>query len=517
MTTTRLAVVLALVAAPGLALLLSLHAVRTYDLGFILKTGELIARQGILTTDPFSFTRAGAPWYYEQPLGALGFYFIWRAVGLTGLIVVKAITIAAAFALAVTAAWTAASREKTGDASNDSSRSRYGAVVAAVAGMLAVSISAPRFFEQPFVFSFVLLAFTVWVLERHNRHPRWSTLAALVPVFVLWPLVHPGYFYGLALVGCYAAAAIISSWVTRDGRAARWIAVYSQQGAIQLATIAGLCGVVAFASLVFFHPQGMQCLARVWSVFAGDFYRQNYDEMRPLYATYGINLPTMALWGGPPLLWLSARRPIVPAHLFAYLVFVTNGLQVGRLVTETSLVLTPIWAASCASAVGALYERGNIRTLAKKLTPSRAAWMVVVLAFFTAMNYVRVGFGRDLSWAGDRYPRACYDWIARSHLPPRMFNDMLFGGSFIFRFYPERRVFVDGRTVYDEDFLTGVYRPIEMAAPGWRDIVAKLDIRWFLLSPYRSAHLHDVLQSSPEWQRVYADQSCVIYAGSAGQ
>src|ERR1019366_716606 len=75
----------------------------------------------------------------------------------------------------------------------------YLAVAAAMAaGMIARTAAADR----PYLVTYVLMALTLWILER--RQPLW----VLPPLFVFWANAHGGYFMGWVLLGGYCGEAL---------------------------------------------------------------------------------------------------------------------------------------------------------------------------------------------------------------------------------------------------------------------------------------------------------------------
>jgi hypothetical protein len=326
---------------------------------------------------------------------------------------------------------------------------------------------------------------------------------------------------GLALFGCYGVGALLELSLARRDRARRLAGPLGGRATGHLVGAGAAAGAGALLSLAMIHPAGLGVPARVWEIFASDFYRLTYQEMASLSVAYGVNAPVVLLWGAPPVIWLALRRRLVLAHVVTWLVFVVTGLQVGRMLAESSIVLAPIWALAVTDAWTALNESGAVARLRSLLTPTRLASGIILLTVLAGANFVRNGWARGLGWLDYNYPRSCYAWIEEQHLPPRMFNDMFFGGSFIFHFYPRRRVFIDGRTVYPEAFFRGIYEPVKLAAPGWQEIVDRAGIDWFLLAKMRFARLHSALQRSPRWQLAHVDGTCVVYtrarADSAGE
>ena len=66
------------------------------------------------------------------------------------------------------------------------------------AGVIARSAATDR----PFLITYLLMAITLWILER--RRPLW----VLPPLFAFWANAHGGYFMGWVLLGAYCGEAL---------------------------------------------------------------------------------------------------------------------------------------------------------------------------------------------------------------------------------------------------------------------------------------------------------------------
>ncbi len=474
--------------APLLAFVLSLRPVENFDLGFILRIGELVQRQGIPVTDPFSFPGEGQRWVVEQWLGPLAFWLVYAKAGLTGLLLFKALIVAATFALVFLAA-----REACGDG-----------VLAALAALLGAAAGAVRFNAQPFVFSFLGTAFVSLTLHRLRARRSWRLLFSLLPVFALWPHVHPGYLTGLTALGAFTAGALLESLFGRSPER------FKLREAVQLCLFTTACAAAAALSLALFHPLGLGPLLRVLDIFSSDLNRQAISEYAPLWRSYQIDAPMLILALLPPLSWALTFRKVSLPLAVLHLLFVFSAARVGRLVTDAAILLAPIWAYSMLLALQAI--SGSLARLARRATPGRLAALPVLICLAAAagpLSHV------ELDWPEAYYPRSCYGWIETHALPPRQFNDLWFGGSFILHFAPGRKTFIDGRSFYSDRFFRDDYLPIRNAAPGWQKVAERWDIEWFLLRPDRFHSLHEALRKDPHYQLVHSEDQCTIYATRA--
>ncbi len=88
-----------------------------------------------------------------------------------------------------------------------------------------------------------------------------------------------------------------------------------------------------------------------------------------------------------------------------------------------------------------------------------------------------------------------------------MFNDYGFGGYLV---WSGRKVFIDGRgEVYERGGVLSDYLHITMLEPGALTVLRNYGIQSCLLD--RNAPLATVLAALPDWQRVYADMTAVVF------
>jgi hypothetical protein len=98
-----------------------------------------------------------------------------------------------------------------------------------------------------------------------------------------------------------------------------------------------------------------------------------------------------------------------------------------------------------------------------------------------------------------------------------MFNEYGFGGYLIWRLYPDKRVFIDGRLL--EPDVYNEYKIVISTKKGqsqsWEDIIKKYDISCFIMSPL-SYHgqiypIVEKLFDSDEWVLIYCDPLSLIF------
>jgi hypothetical protein len=169
------------IALPVLASLLA--SLSMVDLAYHLRAGgELLDTGRIPTTDTWTFTVAGEPWFNQQWGAQAILAAVYRAGGWTGLVLLRA-ALAGLFTGLV---YLACRRHGL-----DERR-------AAWLALAAFALSAVAMALRPQLFGMVLFALTLVLVVERRRHPRLSWLVPLV--VLLWANLHGSFFLGPGVV-----------------------------------------------------------------------------------------------------------------------------------------------------------------------------------------------------------------------------------------------------------------------------------------------------------------------------
>jgi hypothetical protein len=485
-----LALVLAAAAA---AVALSVFPVHNDDLGFHVATGRFVRATGTVPDhNPFTYAADGATWVQHQWIPAVFLSWVVDAGGAPAVVFVKAALVALAFA----ALGLGLRRLRT--------------PAGAAALLLAVTLAAAanRFYERPYLFS--LLALTVvtaallaWRADGCRRSPLpWVAAATTVAAVHL----HAGGLDGLLVWGALAAGVLVERWLpARDVPPAP---------AGRVLVFAAGTALAVVASLALLAPAGLRVLTLPFSFATNAYWNQHLVEFRPLPLSARFVLGWLAVAVAAAAAVLAVLRRRVPELLLA-LGFGWLGLTHLRMVWPMAVAAT--------LALGALLGAAPWRA---RLTrgPVTAALGAVALA---VLVWGAVEQGR-------RFPlwRLGADGIDHRHhplallerardLPPEaLVSDGLAGTWLWWNFRgPEtegglppaaerRRVLVHNcLECYREETYIDVYQAIRYAAPGWREKVAALGVRTFLLK-YTSPGERRFQQGRPNLrQELFADDA----------
>jgi hypothetical protein len=277
---------------PGLASLLA--GVSTVDLAWQLRAGEaILSGDGIPRVDTYTFTVAGQSWLDQQWGAQAVLALTYRLAGWTGLVLLRALLISAAWACLVLAIRLTAPRLP----------------VRTVAGLAlsAFVVSAPALALRPQLFGVLLLCGTLALLAGRRVEPR---LPFAIPLIAAaWANVHGSFLFAPILVGL----AWLDDLVTAPDQARR-------MRLIVLAT--------ALATLV--NPFGPWVIAYVVGLSANRELSARVSEWQPPSIAdptgllFFISLAAVALA-------LAARRRLPPAPVaLTLLVFAGLGLATAR-------------------------------------------------------------------------------------------------------------------------------------------------------------------------------------------
>jgi hypothetical protein len=169
------------VALPVLAALLV--PMPSVDLAYHLRAGaDILSLRGIPATDTWTYTVRGVAWLDQQWLAQAVLAGVFQFAGWTGLAVLRAALVGAAF-------WFARSTLRA----NGCARRP-----ATVLTLLSFVVAAPALALRPQLFAIVLFAATMWILAKRREHPRrlW-----LIPVIAIaWANVHGSFPFLVVLV-----------------------------------------------------------------------------------------------------------------------------------------------------------------------------------------------------------------------------------------------------------------------------------------------------------------------------
>lgn len=459
--------------------MLAVHQAATLDpdLWWHLQTGkDIVAGRSIPHVDPYSFTKAGAPWVAHEWLSQLLMFTVYRLSGLGGLVFI--------FSVAITIAFLIPFRQSAGRP-----------YVAGLAVLLGALSATPLFGIRPQMITLLLASIYIAIMRRFTRSGESRVLSWLPPLMILWVNLHAGFALGLGLIGLFFVTVILD----RNWKLLR-----------PLVLIGLACAVVVPLNpngfRIFLYPletltsPSMAALIDEWS--SPDFHQPMFLPLAAfLFTTFAV-------------LALAPRRPRA-GELFLLLATAFGALRSARHVPVLALVAAPILAEH-------LFDlrkvRGWDRALERETPRTIGSVVLSLLLLTTPLGLAAVQLwhfvSRQESYVLLRNPVAAVDFIQTQHLSGPIYNRYGWGGYLIFRLYPEYRVYVDGRAdVYGDDFLFEMVNTYD-GRSGWREPLDRYGVRTVLISP--DVPLASLLRIDKDWRKVYEDGQAVIFTKVQG-
>jgi tetratricopeptide (TPR) repeat protein len=553
--------------AAGVVLLVffaSAHTISQANLWSHLQTGRLIAKQGPVTTDPFSYTMTGRrwvniPWLFQVSHALL--YDAARRVNLGN---------PEQLAAGVLVGVTAFARALTALVLLRLSRRGPGLWWVAVCTLLALgAVFAPMPGARaglapilggvarpadvgPETWGILFLAIELLVFDRAYNRGRPRALIGLVPLFLLWANVDDSFLFGLilaavrlgvGLTGRGPAAATRREAGDGEGRVTPGLALGVLGGvlvacclnpslvAIFPAAASRFLGLFRPASEVLTSDQISYFGPRSWSYFN----RLHGGEASGAYRLY-IAFYLVVVGSGLASFFLNRRR--FSAGRFA--VYAVAAVLWGALA-----VLAPEFAVVWAAAValnGVEWYRDTYGT-AGHLGGGWTAWSVggraVTLLAITAMlvkgltgygaTPAEPSFGFGVN--NDEFPFEVADYLAAAPIEGNVLNLTLASGdALIWRAWPinpQRKTFIDGRSNLFPRALRARLQDLRRAlaegdTAAWKPLLDEYKISVVMVpigsdpNVQNTARVYNGLANSPDWTAFYDDGTVVLFGREDG-
>lgn len=464
--------------------ILTTREVTDPDFWWHLKTGQYIFETASIPhTDIFSFTFAGREWITHEWLSEVSIYAIFKWLGWGGLVIAFALIVTGAFAISYI------NCEKTGAHS----------FIAWVSVMLAAATTAPVWGVRPQMFSLLLTSAFIAILSHYLRGYEGHNIWLLPPLMLLWVNLHGGYLLGPVLIALTLTGLALDSLVERKTRAE------------MLRRLCPLAFVlVACVMVVPLNPNGLRMFSYPFETLSSsvmqehieEWFSPNFHQTRfiplaaLLFATFGALVLSPKRVRVSELLMLSATGYAV--------------LRSGRHLPIFAFAAAPLLAEHATLWIKSRGWAFSMNAPEKILTRQQSLLRlaVLVMAFSVGLVNVRQVMARQADTEAQRFPASAVEFLRTQDTPGPIFNCYDWGGYLIWKLYPERRVYIDGRAdVYGDAFIEEYLRTAK-GEGDWRAPLERMRIRTVLIKA--NSPLANLLEREEGWSKAYEDRQAVI-------
>jgi hypothetical protein len=462
-------------------LVLGSRGITDPDFWWHLRNGQLIVQtHSLVRTDPYSFTRFGDRWINHEWLSDVLIFTIYRFSGFTGLIFTFAAIITATFLLVYC-------------------RCPGRPYLAALITVWGAETSILSWGVRPQMFTLLLAAIFLLILDRSDRKP--AVLWWTVPLTVVWVNLHAGYALGISLL----LLALVGDVIEAD---------FASQASPRSSAGRGILMLVIAACLavVPFNPNGFRLYSypietlrsRAMQAYISEWFSPDFHAAKYLLFLAMV-LATLVL------LLITTRRPRI-REMVLLCATLLEALRSVRHIPVFVVIAVPIL---CGLAEGSLESCGIIHFFEqrkKHVTSAGAVFNAMILIAFAVFTFARV---RQVTLEqpqveAQHFPAGAVQFIRAARPPEPILNHYNWGGYFIWKLYPDYRVFIDGRAdVYGDSFMRD-FGASYYLTDDWRNALKTWQIRTIVLPP--DTPLVSAMKLEPGWVRLYADSQAVVLA-----
>jgi hypothetical protein len=453
---------------------------------------EILRTAAIPHTDPFAFTSQSwqwidLHWFYQVCMQGVTY-----AAGLWGVLVANSVLFGVA--VAILFATTAGTRM---------------VLVSAplwIAGLYEVRYLAPH---RPIVFSLLLFALFILCLEKYHRTRNLRFLFILLPLQIAWVNSQPLFVLGPALYTAWFAGEWMESGFTRPERTLPipWMRV-------------GLTGVMLLATTLV-NPYGIHAWSLVLELFG---------RIDPVHANlFATNIPENV-----PLLWMigtqEARYVYATAVMtviallgiaacprslrWSYL-FVAAGMLFLAFRAQRNIIL---YFFAVLPLVSTLLP-GAIRLPLKARSAFVTAIAAALFSFVAAVALVThavmlISIRAAGPVAPFSFPTGSAAYLQCHAMKGNLFNADRYGGYFLWKLYPEQRVFIDTRYAIRPKAFFAEYLAILDDPELFKKVRERFGITAVAIPVARYPRylpLARALWSDPAWRFVFCDGAEALF------
>ena len=471
------------------------------DTGWHIRTGDLVRASGAVPRlDPFSFTMPEREWFAWEWLADLVMSWVHSTTGLAGIVAAAMLILCATYALVQH--WMVARGANP--------------LLATFLTAFAALISIVHWLARPHLASIALMLVSAIVIEDFRcRRSRWIYAVPLLTA--IWANLHGAFVLTFLTLAIYACGEFVE-FSTNGNRA--------NGGYRSVFRTYALIGVLSAGSSLL-TPYGWNLHQHIWEYLGDSALLPNIQEFQSpnFHTTQGRLIEILLLLGLGAAIQAARNRRWVDIALLIFWAHLT--LQSVRHVTLAAVVMLPIIAEHWS---GLLSEMADLLATGQSVAARRwrAArnWSRGIVAMdqslsglFVNVAVVFVCAGVASGW-GDRlvntrfdpnvYPVEAAEFIVDAGLGSDLYSHDRYGSYLIYRFYPEIKVFVDGRSdFYRSGEVLDDFGKLLTIDPSWSAILAKYGVRSMLL------RLEDPLallaEQSGEWTEAYRDATARVF------
>jgi hypothetical protein len=451
-----------------------------------IRVGEQILSSGsIPTTDSFSFSKPGGPWYAFEWLSEVALASAYNVAAFKGVVFLAGMLIALYLTMLLKyTIWRGAN-----------------GMIALFVVLMTATVSMIHFHARPHLFTLLFLTGAIWILE-YNRRNGGFLIWTLVPLTALWANLHGGFVIFLVLLALRCAGCAAEAWL--------WTAQDRLTEAKQLAKVGVACGL---ASLL--NPYGIYLHLHILDTLQSSWIKTNVSEFQsPTFRSEEMLYFMLLLFAGLfCVVPLIRNRHIVEPLWILFLGYAS--LTSVRHATIFVLVAAPIisleasqWWSSVVSGKSRTSVLGLLDDMSRKFSTKLGGTSVFIPVVIVVLAFVS-GVSWPQKFAADAVPME----LVEKHLDllssGRLFASDQIADYLVF-LNPRQKVFLDSRHNYYGDKIGNDYIAIAGGGSKWRSLLDQYRIDVVLAET--NAPITSLVKTTADFVMVDSDKQYALFA-----
>ncbi len=472
--------------------LLGTFKINDSDFWWHLSTGKYIYETtDIPDSDPFTFTSKGKAWITHEWLFGFLIYIIYSLAGLNLLILLKSSLLTATFLLLFSILL---------------KRTANYSISYCVTFVMAI-LAHHRFYLRPeltTLFFVVLLLYLITSFKNQTKIAFWI----LPIVFCLWVNLHSGVLFGLYIICAYTFSEALKI-------------IFKSPSALSIKRFCFLLLTSFFSFLAtLINPNTFRSLLYPFLVLSAErkILKHNIEWQPP-----GFDPNFYFFWGILGFLIFILLITYKRFQLFDLLIvipFSFLAIRSQRSIGLFALMIAPALSWHLKAIYDFISEKWN--SIFTRNTV-REGLLSILLFTIVAGFYLKAFMLYDKPFVfgvgvRDGMPVSAANFIEEYNLKGNMYNAHEFGGYIIWRFYPDRKAFIDGRNYLHREIFSTMNITMEDRNI-WKEFLSWYDIQFAVLSyPKKLPNRWDKFSSDitglfpyEDWGLAYWDDWAMIY------
>jgi hypothetical protein len=463
------------------------------DTGWHIRTGEWILQHGrVPTHDLFSFTKPGQPWFAWEWGWDLIFALIHRSWGLAGVGFATVLLLGIIAVLLYKLVVRACGNE----------------VLSFFVTAIALCGSSIHWLARPHLFSWLFFLIFLHLLPALQRGSK-SALATVPILMVLWVNMHGAFMIGIALLLATACGAALESLFCQGESL---LTAYRKSRPLLRAS--GLC-----VAATFINPYTWHLHVHVFQFLSDSKLLDNIQEYQSIsfHSPPAVFFELMLLLAAGAAFWFLQHGRITPALLL--LMWMHLALLSARNIPLFMIIAAPL-AACWLQALLLRLQRmrflnvvfTTICEICEELKPMerlpRAYLLSGLSTLLIALLFATGAKGFEAQFDPASFPIQAIPLVERS-AAQRIFTYDQWADYLIYRLYPKKPVFMDGRSDFFGTPMVTATQHIIAAQYDWKIQLQRFGVDMVLLRP--DAPLSEVLKMSPQWALLFDDGKVLVF------